>query len=198
MRMEAVMVVGVLAAGACDDSRSTPPPLTSKLAAPTADQVAAAKRPPEPEAVAPQQEEDIGARVAAGRPTPEDIKLLLKLAEANEKKITFAHLKKNADKYKGEPWAFRGKILEIAEVSGRTRARIAIDAYGQKVMWVEAPFTTDFVEDNTVDLVGVLHGSFSYTSQAGWNLSIPALVAAKITKRGELVKRKRVTEEEED
>jgi hypothetical protein len=186
------LIVALVLCGACDGSKPANRALAEwekprPLPKPTAEQKAAVAQPaatPVPPVENP--EDALVRRILTGTATVPDIIEMMKTAEANSKRITFAHLKKGPDKYKGEPWAFRGKILEIAEVDGHTRARVAIDSYGQKAIYVEAGFTTDFVEDNTVDIVGLLWGSFSYKSQAGWDMSIPALYAAKIAKRGEL------------
>jgi len=107
---------------------------------------------------------------------------------AVSKEITFEHLKKNSEKYAGKPWAVKGKILQIQEADGDTMARVALDDWGNKVVWVVGNFTTDFVENNQIYAVGYLAGDYSYESQAGWNISIPALVARAIIKPSELSK----------
>jgi hypothetical protein len=187
LRAEATMrrvIVAMLLVCGCEEPRRAPVSQdgVTKLAPPTAEQVAAARRPttPQPQTAT----ELIAVHIAAGTVTDDEAKDLYALALPNAKKITFAHLKKNANRYKGEPWGFTGRILEIGENDGQTVARIGIDSYGQNVMWVQAPFETDFVESNRVDVLGVLTGSYSYTSQAGWNISIPAIIAARIVKPG--------------
>lgn len=107
---------------------------------------------------------------------------------AVNKDVTYEHLKKNSAKYAGQPWAVRGKILQIQESDGDTMARISLDGWGNKVVWVVGNFTTDFIENNQVYAVGYLAGDYSYESQAGWNISIPALVARAIVKPGEISK----------
>lgn len=147
----------------------------TRVAPPTQEQVTAANTTAKP------AETSLSDRIADGKVTDDDVKLLLEQAAKN-RAITYAHLKKSTDRYKGDIWRFRGKILEIAESKGTTRARIALDSYGQKAMLVEAPFETEFVEGNRVEVLGVLAGAYSYTSQAGWNITIPAMLAARITK----------------
>lgn len=56
----------------------------------------------------------------------DDEQISKNIADVN-KEITFEHLKKNADKYAGKAWGFKGKILEISEDNGGTIARIALD-----------------------------------------------------------------------
>lgn len=118
-----------------------------------------------------------------------DIAVINNIRAVN-KSITYEHLKKNADKFKGEAWSFTGKILEIQEMEGKTVARISTDSWGLKPVLVAAPFTTDFVEDNNVFVVGYLSGSYSYESQAGWNITIPSLMARAILKPADAAKLK--------
>lgn len=105
----------------------------------------------------------------------------LNIQQAN-KSITYEHLKKNADRYDGEPWTFIGKVFQIQESGGQTFALISLDAWGNKTMWVRANFTTDFVEKDQVYVVGYLAGNHSYTSVAGWNITVPAMDARAILK----------------
>lgn len=129
---------------------------------------------------------------APGEMTGDWLKALLVQADAN-KNITYAHLKKSAEKYEGKPWALTGKILEIAEKRTDngftlTKGRISLDWYGNQALYFEAPFSTEFVEGNVVDMAGVLASTYSYTSQAGWNITIPAIAARSILKRNSFSK----------
>lgn len=157
---------------------------------PTATRAPLAAPPSAPIAAIPAESEDekLTWRLLNGKADDDDLRDLI--GEANKNRdITFAHLKKNADRYKLRPWRFRGRILEIAESGGDTRARISLDSYGRSVMYVEAKFSTDFVENNFVEVLGLLAGSFDYTSQAGWHITVPAITAAAIEKPGALEKR---------
>lgn len=126
-------------------------------------------------------------KIVAGNMSTEEIVELINEAKDN-KAITYAHLKKNAEKYKGKPWRTIGRLVEVAEVDGETRARLNTSPSGENIIYVVGKFETDFVEDNVVEVVGVLSGTFEYKSQAGWDLSIPALIMAAMTKRGGLDK----------
>jgi hypothetical protein len=112
----------------------------------------------------------------------EDLRQLIISAD---KSVTYEHLKKNAERYRGRPWAFTGTILEIFEDGSRTAARVSLDRWGSKPVWVTGDFTTEFVEKNQVYVVGHLAGSYSYTSQAGWGITIPALTANAMLKPAE-------------
>jgi hypothetical protein len=108
--------------------------------------------------------------------------------EDTNKSITYAHLKKNAERYHGEPWSFTGKIQQIFESDGKTTALISLDDWGSKPIWVRANFTTEFIENNRVFVVGYLSGNYSYTSIAGWNMTVPALDARAMLKPNEVAK----------
>lgn len=105
-----------------------------------------------------------------------------------DKSITYELLKKNPQKYAGRPWAFEGKILEITEKNGATVARITLDDWGNKPMMVMGPIETSFVEKDHVYVVGYLAGDYSYTSQANWNITIPALAVRAIMKKKDAAK----------
>lgn len=106
------------------------------------------------------------------------------ISEANQE-ITYKHLKKNAEKHAGEPWLFTGKILEISESDGNTFARIGLDKWGNDAIMVAGNFTTEFVDGERVFVVGYLAGNHSYTSQANWQITIPAMVARAMLKPSE-------------
>lgn len=105
-----------------------------------------------------------------------------------DKSITYEHLKKNADKYAGKPWAARGKIIQIREADGETSALVSLDGWGNKNIWIVGNFSSDFVENNQVYVVGYLAGNYSYTSIANWQLTIPALAVRAMLKPGEVSK----------
>lgn len=115
----------------------------------------------------------------------DDLARFLVVADSADTKVTYAHLKKNAAKHVGAPWTFTGRVLEISETAdGKTTARVGLDAYGGEAILVSAEFLTSFVERDRVDVGGILADDFSYTSQAGWNITIPALMARSIQKAG--------------
>lgn len=102
-----------------------------------------------------------------------------------ERTIDFAHLNKNADKYAGEPYKFYGKIVQIMEGNNSTTIRMSVTqtSYGwspSDIIYVEYDGTTDFVEDDVITVYGTVFGSHSYTSQAGYNISLPAVIAKQI------------------
>jgi hypothetical protein len=120
-------------------------------------------------------------------PTPEisvDDALRETLAKADSS-ITYEHLKKNAEKYRGEPWACTGTIMQIQEDGGKTFALLTLGGWGDKLVAVRSTFTTDFVEKNRVYVIGHLAGDYSYQSVAGWDMTVPLIDAQAILKPSE-------------
>ena len=118
----------------------------------------------------------------AGVPSEEDIRLNILQAD---KTITYANLKKNPDRYDGDPWAFTGTVFQIEKYNGQTVALVTFDTCNNKMVWVRANFTTDFVKKDQVYVVGYLAGNHSYTSVGGVNVTLPALNARAILKPSE-------------
>lgn len=112
----------------------------------------------------------------------------LNILAAEESKITYEQLKKNAERYDGEPWAFTGRVFQIQESGGQTLALVSLDAWGSKMVAVKANFTTDFVEKDRIYVVGYVTENYSYTSVANWNLSVPAVDARAILKPAEVAR----------
>lgn len=102
--------------------------------------------------------------------------------KANAQTIDYAQLKKNPDRYKGEYVKYTGEVLQILEGDDITNIRLAVtkSSYGYNsndVIFVEYPGYTDFVDDDIVTVYGEIYGSYSYESQAGYNISLPGLLA---------------------
>ncbi|WP_026702862.1 hypothetical protein [Salibacterium aidingense] len=110
----------------------------------------------------------------------EDLKLDNK--KQNAEQLDFARLKKNPDKHAGTYVTYTGEIIEIQESDNTTYMRLAVTKtnYGydyDDVIYVEYDDYTEFVEEDEVTIYGEVYGTFDYTSQAGWDISIPAVIA---------------------
>ncbi|QFK70406.1 hypothetical protein F7984_03685 [Pradoshia sp. D12] len=104
---------------------------------------------------------------------------------ANAKTISFDKLNKNPDRYKGEYVKYRGEIVQIMESDGMTAIRLSITptSYGWSVsdiIYVAYLGYTDFVDEDVVTIYGEVNGSFTYTSQAGWDITLPLVIADSI------------------
>lgn len=100
--------------------------------------------------------------------------------------IPYKQLKKDPDKYAGTKYKVRGQIVQIMEDSGVTVMRVAVtkDPYigwdFNDIVYVEYLGTTSHVEDDVVTIYGTVSGSQTYTSQAGWEITVPGVVASYI------------------
>lgn len=90
---------------------------------------------------------------------------------------SFASLSRGTDAHIGERACYRGTVEEIHDVEGGAELRLALRAYGQDVVYV-------FVGNRPADSVvarsrvlacGIHMGSYTYTSQAGWQITLPLL-----------------------
>lgn len=100
--------------------------------------------------------------------------------EAAFEGITYPMLEKSAEKYAGLPFTFYGSIVEIQETEGTTSARIHMRGHSDDILFVECRSSTPALKRNEVMVIGYLAGRYSYTSQAGWNITIPAFAARAI------------------
>lgn len=168
-----------------------------RKAAPEISRPGLAQREVPPDSVEPPTEKDrIAAKVKhAAIDIAAFQALYLESQSPESKKLSYALLKKNPGRFSGTTWALTGKVIEIQETSGVTICRLALDYYQQNIVFLAAFGVTDFVEGDVVDVLGVLNGSYSYTSEAGWNITIPSMVGTRLLKHGELAKLKKLLAE---
>jgi hypothetical protein len=82
-----------------------------------------------------------------------------RLRRPASKKLTYALLKKNPDRFAGTTWRFTGRIVEISEKNGITFTRLALDYYQNNVVFVIAVGESNFVENDVVDVLGTKKSS---------------------------------------
>jgi hypothetical protein len=100
--------------------------------------------------------------------------------DASLETVSYPTLEKNPSKFAGKPYAFYGKIVQIQETASFTTARVRFPERYDWIIYVQGRFETPYVEGQYVNVVGYLAGSYSYESQAGWNITIPAFAARAI------------------
>lgn len=132
----------------------------------------------------------VQAKLDGYNPGSQDISIerTLSAAEkrASAKTISFAQLNKNPNKYDGDYVKYTGKILQISEGLFKTSIRLSVtkSSYGwysaNDVIWVEYIGSTNFVEEDIVTVYGEITGTHSYTSIAGWKITIPSMDADTI------------------
>lgn len=126
-----------------------------------------AKEEEEAKALAEQQEKEVTERKANAQPIP------------------YAQLKKNPDRYAGEYVKYTGEIAQILEGDGVTNIRLSVTktSYGydiSDIIFIEYVGYTDFVDGDIVTVYGMIYGNYSYVSQAGYNISLPGVIAFEI------------------
>jgi hypothetical protein len=90
---------------------------------------------------------------------------------------SFASLSRGTDAHIGERACYRGTVEEIHDVEGGAELRLALRAYGQDVIYVfvgNRP-AESIVARSRVLVCGIHMGSYTYTSQAGWQITLPLL-----------------------
>lgn len=97
--------------------------------------------------------------------------------KAEAKNLEYARLKKNPDRHAGEYVTYTGEIVEINEGQGLTQLRLGLDEWHNDILFVEYDGYTDFIEGDQVTIYGEVYGSYSYTSQAGWEITLPGILA---------------------
>ncbi|MGM9957058.1 MAG: hypothetical protein ACI35J_14475 [Peribacillus sp.] len=107
--------------------------------------------------------------------------------KANAKPIEYNRLKKNPDKMIGEYTKYTGEVIQIQEEEDFTAIRLAVTktSYGydpNDIIMVMYAGTTDYIEDDVITVYGTISGEYSYTSQAGWEISIPSMLAEEFEK----------------
>jgi hypothetical protein len=105
-----------------------------------------------------------------------------KKVKNDSEEIRFALLDKNPDKHTGDRVKFEGQIVQIMEDESSTIIRLAVtkDSYGydmDDIMYITYDTTTPFVEDDIINVYGVIQGSETYESQAGYQITLPSMDA---------------------
>lgn len=97
--------------------------------------------------------------------------------------VPYDLLARNAARQAGKVVVFTGRVLEIQDLpQGGSFIRLSLDSYGARVVavftYVEPP--DDVLQNRRVRAYGTTAGAFEYTSQAGWNISIPRVNAVAV------------------
>lgn len=91
---------------------------------------------------------------------------------------TYAMLERNADAHVGELAVFTGRVAEIHDTENGSMLRVSTGPYGSDVLWVESCWAdAHLVTDSRVRIYGYLSGAHTYTTQAGWTMTIPSMLA---------------------
>ena len=110
--------------------------------------------------------------------------LAVKFDKKNYQSVSYKKVARNPDDYEGKRLKFTGKVVQVIEGEDSTEIRVAIDEDYDDVVYVgynPAIMQERILEDDTVTVYGTSVGLVTYESTMGGNITIPALVADKIT-----------------
>ncbi|MCL5457582.1 carboxypeptidase-like regulatory domain-containing protein [Loigolactobacillus coryniformis] len=103
--------------------------------------------------------------------------------------IAYDSLARTPDDYKGEKVAFTGTVLQVMEDDDENELRVAIDDDYDNVVLVgydpDIMSGSRILEDDTVTFYGESVGTMTYESTMGGDITIPAVLAAKIDDQGQ-------------
>lgn len=103
------------------------------------------------------------------------------------KTISFKQLNKDPDSFKGTPVKFTGQVVQIQESGGQGVIRLAVtkESYGwsfSDIIYVNYTGHNDYIENDILTVYGILQGSYTYTSQANFQITLPSMEACSIEK----------------
>mgnify|MGYP003526711546 FL=1 len=178
-------LVGAYSAGRQGDVRPTVQPVAAMAVAPVA----------APMALVP-----TAAPVRVEPATPSDAQLAASLAAlsgealvgrlweieaASNPNVTYAMLMRNAARQAGQIAVFAGRVLEIQDLpDGGSFVRLGLGGERVLAVFTYVEPAADLVQGRRVRAYGTLAGTFEYTSQAGWNITIPRMNAVAVVSDG--------------
>lgn len=102
-------------------------------------------------------------------------------------KLDFRILDKNPDTWKGTNVTYIGRVAQIIEGKDSTDMRMNITELDFEnwidTIWVHYPGLTSALEDSLIQIWGTVIGKYTYTSQAGWEITLPLVIAKYVNVR---------------
>lgn len=96
----------------------------------------------------------------------------------------YPNINKNPDSYAGTRCQYKGEAIQVMESSGKTDIRMDITpmsyGYWKDTIYVNYNGTTPTVEGNIIIVYGEVKGSYTYTSVAGYEITLPLIEAKYI------------------
>jgi hypothetical protein len=95
--------------------------------------------------------------------------------------VTYKELEKDSDSYNGQVVTFTGQVLEIEQNGDNGVMRLSVTDLGDDiwsptdVVYVTYDGTTTPVQDDIVTVTGTLTGSYTYTSEANYQITLPSM-----------------------
>jgi hypothetical protein len=104
--------------------------------------------------------------------------------KAQCQQIDFKELDKNPTAYKGQKYFTAGQVIQIMESAGSTDIRMNVTqgsyGYWSDTIYVTYTGTTPAVEDSIIYVYGEITGPYTYTSTAGYKITLPNVKAKYI------------------
>lgn len=125
------------------------------------------------------------ARLIAGQSGAQRNQSLCSIEASANRSITGAALARNANRFDGQTIVFSGEVFEVQDdPSGGTFLRVGMGG-ASHINAVLAPLSPPdtVLAGARVRVWGQLAGTFSYTSQAGWQITIPKVIAYAVLPR---------------
>lgn len=95
--------------------------------------------------------------------------------------IDYRDLKKNPDAFRGRKYVAQGKVVQILESGGETHMRVKVTGSQwdvlEGIVYVIYTGPVSAYEDSVVKFWGDVQGSHTYTSVAGWTVTLPLVEA---------------------
>lgn len=100
---------------------------------------------------------------------------------ADRADTSYAMLERNADAHMGEHVMFSGIVEEIQDVDGGSIARLSTGPYHSQIVWIETENADPhLVARARARAYGYLSGEHTYSSQAGWTITLPSMLAVAV------------------
>lgn len=95
--------------------------------------------------------------------------------------VSYKVLNKNPDGHKGEKVKLKGQIMQIQEEGGQTFMLLSVTSLGYGY-WTDNVAVAyygkiDAYEEDVIAIYGDVTGAFSYKSRAGWDITVPGVLA---------------------
>ncbi len=100
--------------------------------------------------------------------------------------VNYLQLEKDPTSFQGQNTTYTGQVVQIQESDGQGEIRLAVDkdAYGDwnvgDIVLVQYDGTTAAVDDDVVKVSGVLESTETYTSEAGYQITVPLMYGCTI------------------
>lgn len=105
--------------------------------------------------------------------------------QAREERVDSRMLETRPKRYVGSPIVLRGRVFQVFDRE-ETQESAFLISLGRTNVYVEYPEETDIVNRQGVRVYGYVSGDYSYTSVAGWEITVPRVAALVVAGETEM------------